>query len=200
MKKLIGGAAIVMMMAAGANMEAEAQEGFAIPASVEANHSVTIDLLGIHYAYEHPLGRTGTIIGRAGLNFGAASEHWRTGTMIDYHDNYWMMAPSLEIEPRWYYGIDRREGKGRNTDKNQGSFLALKVQNYFPGYVSSDYVEITGGTMFVPAWGLRRVWRERWLMEFTAGYGVGFAHKDRWWGDDRLIRGVDINLRFGVAF
>lgn len=177
-------------------------ERFAEPARTEANHSISIELVGLHYAYEFPIGRKATIIGRAGVNFGMALGSWRTGTGVDWanSDFLWMAAPVIEIEPRWYYGLDRRERHGRSTDKNAGSFLSLGVQNIFPGYISDSNMRIIGSTTFAPAWGLRRVWAEHWMFEFATGLRFGVTHEGDWWGGERTIDHLDVNVRFGYAF
>jgi hypothetical protein len=196
MKKAI----LTALVAAVLAVSASAQEQFIEPPRTEANHSVSIDLLGLHYAYEHPLGRTGTIIGRAGVNLGISGGNWRTGTAFEY-GNYWQLQPTIEIEPRWYYGLDRRAGKGRNTAGNSGSFLSLRMANLFPGY-SSDGYKMTGATTFSPSWGLRRVWNSGLMLEFTTGYRIGLTHDSRpqWWGEDDFLSHLDIGLRLGYKF
>jgi hypothetical protein len=181
-------------------------EPFALLPSAEAGHSISINLLGVNYAYEHPIGRKASVIARAGLRFGMAGStsgggSWRTGTGIAYSSDFsWMTAPYIEVEPRWYYGFDRRESKGRSTEGNAGSFLSLRVHNSFPGYISDESLRIVGTTFFAPAWGLRRMWAEHWMFEFSVGYLVGFTHRDRWWNDNRLVHSLDLNVRFGYSF
>ena len=207
MKKSILLVAVAVMSAVGAN----AQTPFAARPSAEANHSVSIDLLGLHYSYEHPLWRTGTIIGRVGANFGGAWQpagggQGRTGTGF-YYGDYWSVMPSVEIEPRWYYGFDRRAAHGRDTDGNAGSFLALKVQSRFRGYASDGYYGgVMGGVTFVsPVWGLRRAWASGLSLEFTTGVRFAIPHDGgRLFPDievvgDALER-LDLNLRFGYSF
>jgi hypothetical protein len=179
---------------------ANAQERFAEPPSTEANHSVSIDLIGLRYAYELPIARKATIIGRVGANFGAAwftGGEWRTGITLPYGD-YLMISPSIDIEPRWYYGLDRREMHSRSSAGNSGSFLSLKVQHRFPGYISDDYIRMVGTTFASPTWGLRRVWRDHWLFEFTTGLRFGMS-QGYWWSADVVDR-LDVNVRFGYTF
>ncbi len=186
---------------------ADAQERFAEPPSTAANHSVSIDLIGLHYAYELPIARKATIIGRIGANFGAAGYgngggNWRTGAGVPWNGDFLMIVPSIDIEPRWYYGLDRREEHGRDSYGNVGSFLSLKVQSRFPGYISdSNLKPMEGVTFLSPAWGLRRVWRDHWLLEFSTGVRFGIAHKDyRLWNDRNALDYLDVNVRFGYSF
>lgn len=198
-------AAVTAMVAVATTLPfstANAQERFAEPSRTEANHSVSIDLIGIHYAYEHPLGRTATIVGRAGANFGFAwSGSWRSGTMY-YYGSYWEVKPTVEIEPRWYYGLDRREWRGRSTDGNAGSYLSLNVSNVFPGYNSNDF-KMWGYTTFAPTWGMRRVWSSGLMLEFSTGYRFGFYHDPATtpiFDDEDFLNHIDLNLRFGFKF
>lgn len=174
--------------------------------ATEAGHSVSLDLLGIHYAYELPLWRTGTIIGRVGANFGGAGGSARTGTGF-YYGDYWAVMPSLELEPRWYYGLDRREMHGRSTEGNAGSFLALRVQSRFRGYASDGYYGgVMGGVTFVsPVWGMRRTWASGLMLEFTTGVRFAMPHDGGKLFPDIEIVGdalerLDLNLRFGYSF
>ncbi len=214
MKKTIICAIAALFMAP---LIASAQSGqSATKPYTEANHSVSLDLLGLHYGYELPLWRTGTIIGRVGANFGITGQttrggDWRTGTGVPWGD-YWMVAPSIELEPRWYYGLDRRDRHGRSTFGNAGSFVSLNVQNRFPGYISDKGFDMYGVTFFSPTWGLRRVWRDHWMFEFTTGVRFGVTHNGGyWWNGDAdggvswanrkaVIDHINVNVRFGYSF
>lgn len=193
--------------ARGAEEEVErvAVRGAGVRPRVEANHSVSVDLLGVHYAYELPVARTLTVVGRVGVDFAVTGGDWRSSVLMPYGDCF-MAAPTIEIEPRWYCGLDRRERHGRSTDGNQGSFLSLRVANVFRGHVTNDWPR-AGMTTFTPAWGLRRVWRGGWMMEFSTGLRFGFLHKELWAGDGRRIferddalEHLDLGLRFGYKF
>jgi hypothetical protein len=198
----------IFLMAVAATLftvSANAQERFDETTRTGANHSVSVDLLGLHYAYELPIGRTATIIGRVGANFGAAwtgagGGDWRTGIGVPW-GNFRMIAPSIDIEPRWYYGLDRRKNHGRGTFGNSGSFLSLRAQGRFPYYIS-DYDSGWDDMMvFVsPVWGLRRVWNDHWLFEFTAGARLGVTDGSRWFNDGNALNYLDVGVRFGYTF
>jgi hypothetical protein len=145
----------------------------------------------LHYDYELPFARRATIVFRVGAN---ASGEWGTSVFGKY--GYWAVAPSIDIEPRFYYGLDRRENHGRSTAGNAGSFLALQVKNILPfGYISDSRLKIYGGTMIAPMWGMRRVWGGHWMFEFTAGYAFGIG-----WGNDRIVHSPHVGVKFGYSF
>jgi hypothetical protein len=185
--------AVLVSMPFCANAQTLGDERFAEPASAETTQSVSLAIpleLGLHYSYEHPFARRATIIGRVGANAGAS---WGYGFYGSY--SYWAIVPSIDIEPRFYYGLDRREMHARNTDGNAGSFLALQVKNMLPfGYASDSDLEAVGATFFTPMWGLRRVWGDHWLFEFTAGYTYA------WGWEGGYDSSPHLGVRFGYTF
>jgi hypothetical protein len=189
---------------------ASAQRRTSIPSGqprVEVGHTLAVDLLGVDYNYEQPLARTVAVIGRVGVNFGAAwpgrnGGDWRTGVAIPYGD-YTMIAPAVELEPRWYYGLDRRAGRGRSTDGNAGSFVSLRMQSMLHpiGHDARRRSGISGMTTFAPTWGLRRMWGGHWAMEFTTGVRFGVRHDGLPLSPDGdAVDHLDLNLRFGYTF
>lgn len=213
MKKTIFFAVAVLVLAAIAvphAASAQATQNFqteqpAEPAAyadlprVEANHSVSLDLLGLTYAYELPVARRFSIIGRAGVDAGLVWK-WSSSefTIPDGGSITSKLAfailPSLEIEPRFYYGLDRRASKGRNTFGNQGSFVSMRFQGYLPFGIVSKGTEVIGLVGVAPTWGMRRVWGDHWMFEFTSG--VMFAVN----GEGTFHWAPDLNVRFGYAF
>ena len=218
MKKLIfcALAAIILIPLTGAAQRRQVtitpiapvvEEPFAQPPHTEANHSISLGYLWLRYAYEHPISRTSTIIGRAGADFGAA---WGNGFFGNY--SYWVAAPVIEVEPRWYYGLDRRAAHGRSTEGNAGSFLSLNLQTMLPGYVSDRSMEMSGVTALSPTWGFRRVWGSGWMFEFRTGLVFLYLHRGMnylgfspfdglYVGTDRhLFWAPQLNFRFGYSF
>ncbi|MDR2882919.1 MAG: hypothetical protein LBU98_03990 [Alistipes sp.] len=187
MKKvfILAAAAVVLALAG-----AQAQER----PRTETTESVSLYLpygVGLHYAYEHPLGRLGTITGRAGVDAGAAWGY----NMLGGDRGFWAIAPSIDIEPRFYYGLDRRAARGHGTSGNAGSFLAMQMKNVMPfGYISDSDLTVVGATSFTPMWGMRRVWGGSWLFEFTAGATLAWG----WRGG--FLTSPHCNVRFGYSF
>lgn len=171
MKNSIFSLALAMMAIFGVEQIA-AQSTQQSKPKVESTQSVTLSVsqgLGLHYGYEIALGRLTTITGRIGGNAGA---RWGTGFFDNYH--VWMVAASIDIEPRFYYGLDRRAALGRSTASNQGSFVAVNIKNILPcGYISDRQLDILGGTIITPQWGTR-LGGKRWITEFTAGVNLAF--------------------------
>ena len=181
---------VVLTAAAMFAISANAQTPATRP-SAEATQSVQISLMGLHYAYEPPLARRFTLTERVGADLGVSVD----GDLFGNSRTTWMAAPTIDIEPRFYYGLDRRAVHGRSTAGNAGSFLALRVKNMMPlGWSSDKGAKPVGATFFAPMWGMRRVWGEHWLFEFTAGanFGIGWKGEYGWT--------PHAGVRFGYSF
>ncbi len=184
MKKVILLAAVALMTTISANTQTPTRP------SAEATQSIQLSLMGLHYAYELPLARRMTLTGRVGADVGIAVD----GNLFGNNRTTWMAAPTIDIEPRYYYGLDRRAAHGRSTYGNAGSFLTLCVKNMIPGWSSDKGTKPVGATFIAPMWGLRRMWGEHWLFEFTAGasFGIGWKGEYGWT--------PHASVRFGHSF
>ncbi|MGS2737742.1 hypothetical protein [Sinomicrobium pectinilyticum] len=113
------------------------------------------------------------------------------------------LIPSITLEPRYYYNLEKRNGKGRSYAKNSGNFLTLRMK-YFPDWfvIASDKnrVHTTEQISFIPKWGLRRTLGEHFTYE--AGIGIGYYHN---FDESNIVfdkSGVmmDFHLRIGYTF
>ncbi len=157
---------------------------------VEGNHSVSINIVGLHYAYECPLGKNVSIIGRAGLNGGSGLYAVFAGAPFELH-----VMPEIDIEPRFYYNLDRRARHDRSTSKNTASFISLKMKYFVPYELTQlDISSSWGSLLIAPTWGFRHVWSRHWMLEATAGVDFYFTSARCF---DFL---PSINLRLGYVF
>lgn len=168
----------------------------------EANHSVTVNILGLDYAYEQPVGKKFTMTGRIGAAVGLKWNYPRFGDVASSNFS-WLAVPTIGAEGRYYHSFGRRAEKGRNTSHNSGSFLSMGAQYYLPcGVVSSKDVEIvSGATVLTPGWGFRRVWRDKWLFEFTTGVNLGVTiPKSEYNYESEFFWAPALSARFGYKF
>lgn len=142
--------------------------------NVVSTHSVSIDIVGLMYGYELPLGDKFSLIARAGTQagigysssysiWGGSERRWSVG-----------VYPVLSVEPRFYYNLSKRYVAGKNTFGNSGGFLSLNIQYFFPPYYRR-HIDGEGGLLVTPFWGFRRVWYEHFLFELGGGINISFA-------------------------
>ena len=155
------------------------------PVTTVSNHSISIDVLSLTYNYEHSLGKSFTVVGRAGFQsaYGYSSQFGAR----------YFVSPAISIEPRYYYNLNRRADKGKRTYNNSANYLAITSWYLFNPIIAHN----TTGSSFAlvaPNWGIRRVYGKSFLFEFNMGvsYSMG-KYVDKHWAPF-------LNLRLGYAF
>ncbi len=126
---------------------------------------------GLNYTYEYAFHQKFSIAGRAGLT---GKVGYESSSFLDesYHNWYYAVSPYIEIEPRYYYNLCKRARNGKKTERNTGSFWALRTGATFNPIVKHE-TEMDGGIYIAPCWGLRRTWGKHWIFEFEAGLTFG---------------------------
>jgi len=128
------------------------------------------------------------------------------GFSIGPGDSEWGLAPMINVEPRWYYNIEKRAGKGDNVSGNGASFVTLSTR-LNPGvliYASDDNIKMATSLAFIPKWGIRRnIGKSNF--NYEVGIGIGYytlLGKDKKYYDryDRQNVAVDLHLRIGYRF
>jgi len=143
------------------------------------------------------------------------SDRWalRTEAGMDlfYYDSFWtdesgtVLAPSISIEPRWYYNIAKRARKGRHTANNSANFVTLAVE-FFPDWFlvgdAPSYLYIPNQISFIPKWGMRRAIAKS-NFNYELGIGIGYLqyldNKDYIESSTGEV-GVDLHIRIGYTF
>lgn len=159
---------------------------------VVSSHSVSVEIAGLMYAYECPLGNRFSLVARVGTQAGI---QYSSYSFWGVSERRWSVAlyPALSVEPRYYYNLLKRYEAGKNTFKNSGGFLSCNVQYYFPPYYRR-HVENQGGFVVTPFWGFRRVWYRHLLFEL--GGGVNFFSNE----SKSVSVGPAFNVRLGYLF
>jgi hypothetical protein len=89
---------------------------------------------------------------------------------------YSIIAPYISLEPRWYYGLDRRARLGRNIKYNSSNYLSLKtafISNRTP-ITNLDNVKIVSALYAIPEFGIRRSFAKHFNYEFSGGVGYHY--------------------------
>lgn len=92
-----------------------------------------------------------------------------------YSKTNFAFSPSLSLTSKYYYNLNKREEKGKNTRNNSANYLAFKVE-YFPNwFVISNTKDLTvnDAIYMIPHYGFRRNFAMNFNYEFLAGIGIG---------------------------
>jgi len=91
-----------------------------------------------------------------------------------YESTGFLLAPSISIEPRWYYNFEKRASKDKRTDGNSANFLTLKFW-YHPDWFVISNQDVTSVSDFsiIPTWGIRRNLGQHF--NFETGVGLGYT-------------------------
>lgn len=127
------------------------------------------------------------------------------GLNLGYYVSYsfgsrYVLAPTVSLEPRWYYNIGRRQEKGKRTEKNSANFLSVEV-NYVPDWFVISDIEnysVANQVSIIPKWGLRRAMGNS-NFNYEVGAGLGYRHVffEGRADDSRLA--VDVHFRIGYT-
>lgn len=165
--------------------------------SQEKKPSVEKSIFGIQTGFlgvwiHNELGLTNelSLRGELGLDFGIQGNSNSTTTA---------MIPSLRLEPRWYYNLEKRAKKGKKTSKNSANFWALNI-NYNPDWFvisNQDNINVISTLAFIPKWGIKRTIGNHFTYE--AGLGIGtFIVLEDYEVDNNTT--IDLHLRIGYTF
>lgn len=110
------------------------------------------------------------------------------------------MVPTITLEPRWYYNLNKRQEKFRRIDGNSGNFISIKTTYHSDLFVISSYDNVIFITdiSIVPTWGIRRHIGAHFTYE--TGFGIGYAHyfekeNVRSFSEDEVV--INLHLRIG---
>jgi len=167
----------------------------ALPANAQtrtvSNHSVTIHTLGATYNYEQPLSEKMTIITYAGLT--TTSLFWSRSGWSESSGFHYSLNLGLGLESRFYYNMEKRNSKGKNTNYNAANYFAVDCRYLFKSIASQNTASVSG-ILISPSWGIRRVYNGRWLLEISPG--INFII-DSYSNVSWMPR---IKLKFGIVF
>jgi hypothetical protein len=170
--------------------------------SVEKNiNSIQLGLFSLSFRNETKLDRK--IALRSEIGFGTGH------STIEYSDGHketsFLIVPFVNVEPRWYYGLDRRSRLNRNTKNNSSNFVSL-LTSFVSGrtaLVNTKGFEAAPYILIVPEFGIRRTSPSgHFFSEYSAGYGYQHNFFDKSlcyrYGKDQSI--LDFQFKFGYIF
>lgn len=87
-----------------------------------------------------------------------------------------VLFPSVSVEPRWYYNLEKRATKNLKTKGNSGNFISLK-NTYVPDWFVLSNIKGAGvreNIAVIPNWGMRRTFKSNVFFETSFGLGYRF--------------------------
>ncbi|MFP9098737.1 hypothetical protein ACLI09_06770 [Flavobacterium sp. RHBU_24] len=126
------------------------------------------------------------------------------GFTIRPDDSEWSVLPMINLEPRYYYNIEKRAGKGRNVSGNAASFFTVSVRCNpdLVLYSTQEDAKMATFLGFVPKWGIRRNIGQS-KFNYEAGIGIGYytlLGNDKKYYDETEGVALDLHLRIGYRF
>ncbi|WP_300976669.1 hypothetical protein [Flavobacterium sp.] len=126
-----------------------------------------INVLSPGITYELGVSNTTTLSTNLNIGMGFSSNN-DLGTK-------WLFSPYMREEYRYYYNLEKRNLKGKISNKNSGNFIALSGSYYLKPINNSDFVSAYDGFTIAPTWGLQRTYRSGINISFITGIGYNFG-------------------------
>lgn len=146
--------------------------------------------LGIWVYNEYKLANTIVLRSEIGLDAGL-----RGGS---YSRTIFVLAPTIRVEPRFYYNLEKRNKKEKTILKNSGNFLALNLL-YIPNLFvisNSSNINIGSEISVIPKWGIKRTVGKHFTYELGLGIGYLFDLENSF--NNEVT--ADLHIRFGYTF
>ncbi|MEO6583807.1 MAG: hypothetical protein ABIO05_05755 [Ferruginibacter sp.] len=145
--------------------------------------SIDIGFVGVWINYEKHIKKLFTLKSQVGLE---------GGFLVGSSVNYFILTPTLRLEPRYYYNFNRRVNAGKKTSYNASNYLALTMM-YIPNLFSISNVsglEVEKGFSLIPKFGIKRTLGQRMNFEFAIGAGP-------WFSESGQKGTVGLDIRYG---
>lgn len=169
-------------------------------ASVEKSvYGVQVGVLGFWAHHEARLQNTISLRTEVGFDTGLFSSNSDySGTDVGV-----VFIPTISLEPRLYYNLQKRFDKGKNITKNSGNFVGLRL-NYRPDWFTLSNVSETSvadNIAIIPKWGVRRTIWNHFTYEIGAGLGYRkYFIKQYGYSDNPGEVAFDLHIRLGYSF
>lgn len=111
------------------------------------------------------------------------------------------LAPTITLEPRWYYNLNKRQNKSKRIDGNSGNFISIKTTYHPDWFVISneDNLNFISDISIIPTWGIRRNIGNHF--NYEAGFGIGYVHYFEEANVNLLDEsGVTVNLHLRIGY
>ncbi|PIB27559.1 hypothetical protein BFP77_11765 [Maribacter sp. 4U21] len=125
------------------------------------------------------------------------------GGSLYYDGTGYLLIPTISLEPRWYYNLDKRASRSKNTSANGGNFVSLKTSFLPDWFVISNYenIDVINQVTVIPTWGIRRNIGSHF--NYETGFGIGYRYsfaKSAGFAENESDLAANLHLRIGYRF
>jgi hypothetical protein len=161
-----------------------------------------LGLISTSFYYETQLQRKISLRAEIGLALTFSTKDYEDPAM--QNETATLIVPYLTLEPRWYYGLDRRKRLGKKTYNNSSNYVSLAtsyISSKTPITNSGDF-DVVSAITIVPKYGIRRAFAKHFNYEFSAGVGYQYNIFSEASGCDCEHNNttLDIQARIGYDF
>ena len=161
-----------------------------------------LGLISTSFYYETQLQRKISLRAEVGLALTFSTKDYEDPSM--QNETATLIVPYLTLEPRWYYGLDRRKRLEKKTYNNSSNYVSLAtsyISSKTPITNSGDF-DVVSAITIVPKYGIRRAFAKHFNYEFSAGVGYQYNIFSEASGCDCEHNNttLDIQARIGYDF
>jgi hypothetical protein len=102
--------------------------------------------------------------------------------VVYYQNSGLKVFPYIQEQFRYYYNLEKRVGKNKNTANNSANFMAISASYYFESIGELKYLHRYDGITIAPVWGLQRTYKSNLNINLNAGIGYNFSSNSEWKG------------------
>jgi len=154
--------------------------------------------MGVHpLSFYNETALSNSITLRSELGFGFAySSSSISGT------EQWAVVPTVIVEPRYYYNLNRRTRLKKRTDWNSGNYLSLNLGYELGAFaITSKDTEVFSSVHLIPMYGFRRNMGAKFNFEMAFGIGGAWTFEDYVLTDYNTQKPITVNeTDFDVAY
>lgn len=172
------------------------------PSVNKSRFAVNLGIVSLGMQHEAGIGRKWALHSEIGVSL---NPYTVTNYSSLQDKTEFVTSPYFIIEPRFYYGLDRRQRLGKNTQNNSSNYLSVKTHFAAADWAISNSdrrFEPASALFIVPTFGIRRSFAKRFFYEFS--FGAGFQHNfhksNNFYADDANEVTVDGQAKIGYAF
>ncbi len=169
--------------------------------SVEENlFGVQLGVISASFQYETKLARKITLYSE--LGFGLSFLTIKNDDPAIDDEKSTIIFPFLNLEPRWYFGLDRRVKLGRNIRNNSSNYLSLATTFYSNEtlLLNTGDFNVTPQLSIVPQFGIRRAFAKNFNYELSGGVGYGYNFFDDAKGCNCSHNNTVIHIQYKIGY